>query len=291
MKLPGVHGSNGVAANAGKASIPAKKPIRQQPSGLKMRFRPIGFGDGETGKIGSSSSSVDGSSGTDEEQETTPATKFRRPITVALNSSEGDESSEDSDSDEKSSLPDMERAEAPPLPTKPAMKENKAQSAVPSSQEVINGSLKRKHSHKEVRNAKHSLSRPSSFGDRKLKRLKKPQIESQRSLGDKASVLIEPRPGSSKHAQKSEIVSSQDTPIRPPKSASLPHTSPSSRPKDSLGKDGSPEIVKSKKRDRSEPATPFRKVDVSLQDLTKAPDPSLTGEERRKKLKKLKNKE
>ncbi|KAI9822463.1 MAG: hypothetical protein M1827_000182 [Pycnora praestabilis] len=40
---------------------PAVKPVRPQPQGLKMRFRPFGFGNGTAGKIGSSSSSTDDS--------------------------------------------------------------------------------------------------------------------------------------------------------------------------------------------------------------------------------------
>ena len=295
VKLPGVQTSDIIAASSSKATIPAKKPIRQQPQGLKMRFRPIGFGDGETGKIGSSSSSVDGSigKGTDEEPDTPPAATFRKPIAVASSSSEADDTSEDPESDE-SSVSDTEMTEAPSLLTNPTSKEreNKGAVAVASSQEVTNGSLKRKHSGKEDRKSKHSSSRSSSIDDREPKRLKKTQIESQRSLGDKASVLIEPRRGSLKHSPKSEFNSPQNTPIRPPKSTTL-NSSSASRPKVSLDKDGrdSPERVKSKKRDRSEPATPFRKSDVSLQDLTKATDASITGEERRKKIRKLKNKE
>lgn len=38
-----------------KATVPApKKFVRQQPKGLRMRFKPIGFGDEEPGRIGES---------------------------------------------------------------------------------------------------------------------------------------------------------------------------------------------------------------------------------------------
>ncbi|PBP20835.1 hypothetical protein BUE80_DR008455 [Diplocarpon rosae] len=44
--------------NTSKATVPAKKPVRQQPKGLQMRFKPIGFGTGETGRIGSASPEI-----------------------------------------------------------------------------------------------------------------------------------------------------------------------------------------------------------------------------------------
>jgi hypothetical protein len=268
-----------------------------------MRFRPIGFGGGETGKIGSSSS-VDSSS--DEEVEQPPAA-FRPPVPIASESSEEEESpedsesdgqsSEDSGSDEESSSSDVDMTEAPPLLRKPIAEEgnNKISATVSSSQEVTNGSLKRKHGEKEERKSKHSSSRSLGIDDRELKRLKKKQTESQRGLGDRASVSIEPRKSSTQGSSaKSGITSSKaDTPIRPPKSAVLPHSSPAPRAQPSPGKgDQRPsEKPKSKKRDRSESATPLTKSGVSLHDLTKATDPSLTGEERRKKIKRLKNKE
>ncbi|KAI9745974.1 MAG: hypothetical protein M1818_000655 [Claussenomyces sp. TS43310] len=40
-----------------KATVPAKKPIRQQPEGLQMRFRPIGVWSGKPGVVGSNASS------------------------------------------------------------------------------------------------------------------------------------------------------------------------------------------------------------------------------------------
>ncbi|KAE9369521.1 hypothetical protein N431DRAFT_469423 [Stipitochalara longipes BDJ] len=240
VQLPGVHVSNSVATSSSKATVPAMRPVRQQPPGLKMRFRPIGFGDGETGKIGSSSSSLDGSIGSasDEELEQ-PAATFRQPITFAADSSEAEESPEDSESDEKSSRADIEMTEAPPLLIKSIVKgRTNNTSKVPSSHEVTNGSLKRKHSGKEDRKPKHSLSRSSSTDDRELRRLKKNQTAPQRSLEHKASALIEPRNGSLKRSPaKPEITSSQNSITRPPTSARLPQSSSPPRLKVSPGKD------------------------------------------------------
>ncbi|EHL02774.1 hypothetical protein M7I_1293 [Glarea lozoyensis 74030] len=53
VSLPGVNDSGSASS---KATVPAKKPVRQQPKGLKMRFLPIGFGEGDGGKLGSESS-------------------------------------------------------------------------------------------------------------------------------------------------------------------------------------------------------------------------------------------
>ncbi|KAL3426281.1 hypothetical protein PVAG01_03072 [Phlyctema vagabunda] len=42
-----------------QATVPTKRPARQQPKGLKMRFTPIGYGDGDAGTLGSSESEAD----------------------------------------------------------------------------------------------------------------------------------------------------------------------------------------------------------------------------------------
>jgi hypothetical protein len=292
VQLPGVQNSNRIALSSSKATVPARKPIRKQPEGLKMRFRPIGFGDGETGKIGSSSSSVDGSTGgVSDEDHGRPAVRFRQPINVASDKSEAEESSEDSESDEESS-----HSEAPLIPTRPIVKEktNKTSPIIQSSQDVTNGSLKRKQSSQGAREPKHSSSRLSSIDDRELKRLKKNQAESQESLEDKASLLIEPRNGSLKQLPaKAEVTLAEHTPIHPPKSNALSHSSPAPQAKVNPRKSdrGSPEKFKPRKRDHSEPATPAQKNGMSLQDLTKATDPSLSGDERRKKMKKMRNKD
>jgi hypothetical protein len=276
-----------MTASSSKATPPAKKPVRQQPQGLKMRFRPIGFGDGEPGRIGSSSSSVEGSSSSDSDEETEePPVPFRRPVSVASDSSEADESSDSSESEEESSSSDVEMAEAPPI--KPFTKGRKDGTSVKvlSSQELTTGSLKRKHGGEEERKSKHSSSRSSSIDDRELKRLKKTQTESQRELGDRASVSIEPQQSLTQRSPAKATTTSpkKDTPVRPSKSAILPQSSPARLSQVIPGKDArrSFEKPKSGKRDRS--ATPLRKSGVSLQDLTKATNP-------RKKIKSLKNKE
>lgn len=69
VNLPGVH--EGIAPNkdsASKSTVPMKRPARPQPRGLKMRFRPLGFGSGEIGNIGSSSES-----GSDVDMDAAPA--------------------------------------------------------------------------------------------------------------------------------------------------------------------------------------------------------------------------
>ena len=59
VKLPGVHeGVDSNSSSASKATIPTIKSARPQPKGLKMRFRPLGFGSGEPGTIGSEDSQV-----------------------------------------------------------------------------------------------------------------------------------------------------------------------------------------------------------------------------------------
>ncbi|TVY57269.1 hypothetical protein LSUE1_G008278 [Lachnellula suecica] len=134
QRIVQVPGTN-TAEESSKATVPAKKPVRPQPKGLKMRFLPIGFGEGKPGKIGSDSNSVDGSStgsASDEEIEEAPKT-FKKPATL-------EESSSESSSDE-------EMTEAPPLP-KPTKSKKSAET--PSS------TLKRKHSEGSEKKAKHT---------------------------------------------------------------------------------------------------------------------------------------
>lgn len=139
VKLPGIHDSSSMTASLSNAAARAKKPVRQQPPGLKMRFRPIGFVDGEPGRIGSSSSSVEeeSSSDSDEKMGESPVV-FHRPVCLASQSS--DESPESSDV------------------------------------EMTNVPLKRKHGG-EGRKSKQSSSRSPSIVDRELKRSKKKQTE------------------------------------------------------------------------------------------------------------------
>jgi hypothetical protein len=293
VKLPGVHGSSSMTTSNSKATVPANKPVRQQPRGLKMRFCPIGFGDGEPGGIGSSSSSVGGSSSSDSDEEAEePPAPFRRPVSVASGSSEADQSTDSFESQNESSSSDVEMADAPPLPIAKGRKDE-ATPTVQSSQEMTSGALKRKYGVGDERKSKHSSSRSSNINDRELKRLKKTQIESQRSLGDRESVSIKPKKSSIQRtpAKAETTLSRKHVPIRPSKSDILPPSSPVPRVVPAEDDHRSPGNPKYKKRDRFERATPARKGGVSLQDLTKATDPSFTGEDRRKKIKKLKSKE
>jgi hypothetical protein len=87
---------------SGVSATVSKRPVRKQPEGLKMRFRPIGFGNGKTGTIGSSSSSSDASSSTDndadEEIEDAPQVS-RQPLAKA-NASQDDTSSSGEEMDD-----------------------------------------------------------------------------------------------------------------------------------------------------------------------------------------------
>jgi hypothetical protein len=289
VKLPGIHDSSSMTTSLSNTTARAKKPVRQQPPGLKMRFRPIGFGDGEPGRIGSSSSSVEGNSSSDsgERMEESPVV-FRRP--VPLTSENSDESSESSESEGSS---DVEMTEAQPLPTtKGGIDETSATSS--TSQEMTNGSLKRKHGG-EGRKSKHSSFRSSNIDDRELKRLKTKHNESQKRLENGTSVSIEPHKSSKLRLPANPAISptKEITPIRPSKTAVVRHSSPVPQVQVNHKKDEKRFFEKSKykKRDRSKPATLVQKSEGPLPGLTTPTDPSLTGEGRRKKIKKLKSKE
>jgi hypothetical protein len=98
-----------------------------------MRFRPIGFGDGETGKIGSTSSSTDGSSdeSTSDRESRRPASQKDNALTSTSNFDNGSGSTSDA---EMIDLP------SPPPPPKKASKPKR-------DGEVSNvrSELKRKH--------------------------------------------------------------------------------------------------------------------------------------------------
>jgi hypothetical protein len=296
VKLPAVHSPSSIEGNSSKATVQAKEPIRQQPQGLKMRFRPIGFGDGETGQIGSSPSAGDRSTASDEDVEPA-AVHFRRPVSVTSDSSDAEESSKNSNSEEESSSSDVEMAEAPSLLTGSTSTESMGGKSAPISslQTTTNGSLKRKQDVREEGKSKHSLSQSSSIDERELKRLKKNQTESQRGLGERTSLSTEPQKSSIQWpSSKAETTSSKkNTASHLSETAILPQLSSAPRSQVIPGKNDarSSEKHKSKKRNRSEPAYPARKSGLSLEDLTKATDPSLTGEERRKKIKRLKHRE
>ncbi|KAK0113721.1 hypothetical protein ONS95_013969 [Cadophora gregata] len=118
-------------ANPARATIPARKPVRQQPRGLKMRFHPIGFGAAKPGTIGSSSS--------DEEMEDAPSATSR-PIPKVNSTARTDE-----DSDE-----DMD--DGPPLPLRPHPNTNVHAS---SPDGISKKDKKRKHREEGEKKSKH----------------------------------------------------------------------------------------------------------------------------------------
>lgn len=69
VKLPNEGPQESGSQVTSKATIPTQKPVRQQPVGLRMRFLPIGFGNGEAGNLGSS----------DEDEYMDDAPVFRAP--------------------------------------------------------------------------------------------------------------------------------------------------------------------------------------------------------------------
>merc|ERR1711939_861697 len=119
------------AANPATATIPAKKPVRQQPRGLRMRFHPIGFGAAKPGTIGSSSSDED-------TEDATPTTS--RPVSKPKKFVRPDE-----DSDE-------EMEDSPPLPLRPHP-ENNASASSPDG--ASRKEKKRKHSEGGEKKSKH----------------------------------------------------------------------------------------------------------------------------------------
>jgi hypothetical protein len=270
IKIPGINDGDASAPPSSKATIPATKPVRQQPKGLRMRFRPIGFGTGKLGKLGSSSSSGD-SSESDEEIEDAPAV-FRRPVLEDDHASPTDE--------ETSSNSDKEMEDAPA----PAIKPKKSKV---NDVQAKSSPLKRKHVDDQP--ATKSSSQPINVLDSNpLNQLKKKQKKSHQSTVDNPSVSTESidtpksRLKKTKHAEFTipDLVSS---PIRPSSShASGVEASQESKP--SFQKH-------SKKRSHEAEKTPGKKNDLSLHKLTKATDHNLTGEERRKKVKKLTHKD
>ncbi|CAL3971847.1 hypothetical protein PZA11_005116 [Diplocarpon coronariae] len=104
--------------NTSKATIPAKKLVRKQPEGLRMRFKPIGFGAGATGRIGSASPEA-----SDKEMEASLTMRRAPGITFS----------------------DEEMEETPPVTTKSHAKTKSSKSSAGVISEK-GPSLKRKHS-------------------------------------------------------------------------------------------------------------------------------------------------
>ena len=179
MQLPSVFDASAKEAGSSTArpTVPSKKPVRQQPPGLKMRFRPIGFGNGKTGTIGSSSSSADRSSTestSDEEMEDAPA-QFRRPASLELEEST---TSSDDPSDESPSNSDAEMADAPPLLSKSTINSKAERPAAKRPSKLANHPLKRKRSEGGDIKAKISSSSLTSAYNRQLNSVKKKEKSS-----------------------------------------------------------------------------------------------------------------
>jgi hypothetical protein len=271
VKIPGIHD---LSENFSSATVPAKKPARSQPKGLKMRFRPIGFGSGKIGEIGSSS-------GSDEETEDAQV-PFKKPAAV--------ESSDSSTSDE-------EMTEAPPPPSK--SKHDRNSTSAPSTKDSSSQSLKRKHGEGEDKNSKNSSYRPTSdIDDRGLKRLKKKQTESQR---DRASALtnkystpiLPPRKSIASSSISANPASSpklpkSDSAILPPKSPPAQQSSQASdmplvrSSQESGSKKGPSNSLRTAVHDRENGA--------SAKESSLATEPCTIGGDRQKKVKKLKDK-
>lgn len=170
-----------------------------------MRFRPIGFGSGETGKIGSTSPSA-----SDVEMEDDSSSMICRAVSKSKNADKSD--SDSSDSDE-------EMEDAPPVSSKPHMK---TKTSRPSSSRTSEKepSLKRKHSEGGEKKPKHSSSSIiSSIDNRGLKRLKKKQKKSQRNTAGSPSASTEHQKASAPKFQPKTPTKSwtSTTPIPPPK--------------------------------------------------------------------------
>lgn len=175
--LPEVPGSG-----PSRALVPAKKPVRQQPPGLKMRYRPIGFGDGKIGKIGSSSSSAGESSDESSDQEMTDS------HTAVQTKKHLNHPSKDSDADSNTSS-DVEMADVIlPPPTKPSKSK-------PNIETSTAATLKRKHSDGNASKAKkHSSSQSNITTDYKqLNDIKIKQTKNKKISPDSRSVSTEPR--------------------------------------------------------------------------------------------------
>ncbi|KAK2628980.1 hypothetical protein QTJ16_002083 [Diplocarpon rosae] len=244
--------------NTSRATVPTKKLVRQQPKGLQMRFKPIGFGTGETGRIGSASPEV-----SDVEMEV--SLPLRRASRV-------------SDSDEGMS-------DALPVP-KISHSRKKSSNTSASAISEKGPSLKRKYSEGEKKSKHSSSSIMSSIDHGELKQSKKKQTEFQKSTAASLSVSNESHQASAPYHD-----------FKPP-AMPLVSTTPIPLPKpltpNSSVTESGPEIKPSKRpifteNHHSSPKNSSRSKLLSTQGTTQARDPSLTGE-RQKKPKKLKHK-
>lgn len=263
-----------------------------------MRFRPIGFGDVEVGKKGFGSSSLgEGNTeyGSNGVMEDSPAA-FRRPASI---DSDADHSVANGFSYSDASSSDKEMIDAPALPFEGAAPVEESANKDLSKEAARNNSSKRKHGGGE-RNSKKSSSKPATnIDDRQLKHRKKNRSKPQRSMADRASASIElHRTIPTTKPTKNPIISSSSSALNTPKAERLSGAilpPPSSAPTSSQNPIGSNDLEtvhsskNSKFKNIKKHKSSFRGEDAaSLQDLTRATDPRLTGEERQQKITKLK---
>jgi hypothetical protein len=263
-----------------KATVSTKRPVRKQPSGLKMRFRPIGFGSGEVGRIGSSTSSADESStrsDSDEEMTELPD-KFKRPASIS-------DSSDDNSDDE--------------MIDAPIIRKHAAKS--PKSKDMPSASpLKRKHG--EETEVKNSSSRSEIIiNDRELKIPKKKETNSRKPMAGSQSASIETSKTPTKKQHNNSAAFSH--PIIPPATGKthdskyaviLPAFSPAAASTVKVTPIPPPKrIISLAEASQSSSLRPSSQVtvggmDESLEEEREAIDPNLTAEERRIEIKKLK---
>jgi hypothetical protein len=159
---------NESGTSSSKGTIPAKKPVRKQPKGLRMRFLPIGFGEGDAGELG-----FESSEDSDLEIRGAPNDlKTPMPIdTVTLSKVESKEDSKKpretvdiSSNESLSSDSHREMARAPPLPlsTKTVTVKPPKTSKVDAPAQIAMNGVKRKHKESSGRKAEKKSKNSSS---------------------------------------------------------------------------------------------------------------------------------
>jgi hypothetical protein len=191
VQLPSVYNLN---VRVPGSTIPRKKPVRPQPHGLKMRFRPLGFGDGELGNIGSSPPAAFDTrteSGSDEEMEYGPQ-EFQRPASLDRKDSP---SPPESDEPSSSSSSEAEMMGLPNLKTKSAVDSKFRKSVAEDSPKVAGNSLKRKHSEGLNTKAKKSSFKSEGSNNRQLNTVKENQASStgSKSVSTEAQKTAPPK--------------------------------------------------------------------------------------------------
>lgn len=142
-----------------KVTTPAVKPVRQQPSGLKMRFHPIGF---------------EPEPSSDQEMIDAPVVGFRRAGSIS--------SSSESSNDEDAEAPHSKPTKKSKMPTAKSTKANDRPE-------------KRKHSEGESKKSKHSSSKSETMTyDRKLKRVNSQAKKKRITDNQSASIEIRSNP-------------------------------------------------------------------------------------------------